>query len=49
VRLAADPKQTIYKWRTMGEGPWGFRVGKHLRYDWRNVEAWLDVQREHGS
>ena len=36
------PKQTVYRWRTTGDGPRGFRVGKHLRYDPNVVEQWLE-------
>ncbi|MGZ4626898.1 MAG: helix-turn-helix transcriptional regulator [Kineosporiaceae bacterium] len=36
------PKATLYKWRATGEGPRAFRVGKHLRYDPRDVEAWME-------
>lgn len=38
------PKQTLYVWRTQSKGPRGIRVGKHLRYRWDDVEAWLDEQ-----
>ena len=38
------PKQTVYKWRTHGGGPRGYRVGKHLRYDCAEVERWLVAQ-----
>lgn len=36
------PVQTLYVWRTKGVGPRAVRVGKHLRYRWSDVEAWLD-------
>jgi excisionase family DNA binding protein len=39
------PKQTLYKWRTCGDGPRGYRVGKHVRYDVADVEHWLANQR----
>jgi excisionase family DNA binding protein len=35
------PVKTIYTWRHRNTGPRGFRVGKHLRFRWRDVEAWL--------
>jgi predicted DNA-binding transcriptional regulator AlpA len=34
------PKKTIYSWRTIGQGPKGFRVGKHLRWHPRTVLEW---------
>ena len=35
------PLATLYAWRYRGEGPPGFRAGKHLRYRWHDVEAWI--------
>ena len=34
------PRKTIYAWRTVGKGPKGFRVGKHLRWHPRTVFEW---------
>ncbi len=39
------PVKTIYRWREHREGPPGFRVGRHVRYDPADVRAWLDRQR----
>jgi excisionase family DNA binding protein len=36
------PVQTLYVWRTNGDGPRGIKVGRHLRYRPEDVEAWLD-------
>ncbi|MFI8928233.1 helix-turn-helix transcriptional regulator [Streptomyces sp. NPDC053474] len=36
---------TLYKWRYAGTGPQGVRVGKYLRYDWDDVEAWWDERK----
>ncbi|MDP9459584.1 MAG: helix-turn-helix domain-containing protein [Actinomycetota bacterium] len=38
------PVQTLYVWRTKGVGPRAVRVGKHLRYRWSDVDAWLEQQ-----
>ncbi len=38
------PVATLYQWRYRGEGPAGFRVGRHLRYRWSEVEAWIERQ-----
>lgn len=38
------PVATIYAWRYRREGPLGFRVGKHLRYRWPDVEEWIAHQ-----
>ncbi len=35
------PVKTLYQWRYRGDGPRAFRVGRHLRYRWEDVEAWL--------
>ncbi len=35
------PLTTLYAWRYRGEGPAGFRVGKHLRYRRSDVEQWI--------
>ena len=35
------PIATIYAWRHRGEGPPGFRVGRHIRYRWDDVELWI--------
>jgi excisionase family DNA binding protein len=40
--LLQVPQQTIYAWRSRGEGPPGMKVGRHVRYRRRDVEAWLD-------
>ena len=38
------PVATLYTWRYRSEGPRGFRVGRHLRYRWADVKAWIDHQ-----
>jgi predicted DNA-binding transcriptional regulator AlpA len=38
------PQATLYQWRLRGVGPPGIRVGRHLRYRWSSVEAWLAEQ-----
>jgi excisionase family DNA binding protein len=38
------PVTTLYQWRYRREGPPGFRVGKHVRYRWSDVEAWIERQ-----
>lgn len=38
------PVATLYMWRYHGEGPPGFRVGKHVRYRSIDVEAWIASQ-----
>lgn len=38
------PLDTIYGWRYKGYGPPAAKVGRHLRYRLRDVEAWIDGQ-----
>jgi hypothetical protein len=40
--LLGIPVQTVYQWRCQRTGPVGFRVGKHVRYDPRAVQEWID-------
>jgi predicted DNA-binding transcriptional regulator AlpA len=36
------PVGTLYQWRHRGLGPRARKVGRHLRYDPADVQAWLD-------
>jgi excisionase family DNA binding protein len=38
------PVHTLYRWRHKGDGPVGYRVGRHVRYRREAVEAWLEQQ-----
>lgn len=38
------PVATLYGWRHRGEGPPGYRVGRHVRYRRSTVEEWLAGQ-----
>ena len=38
------PVATLYGWRHRGEGPPGYRVGRHVRYRRAAVEEWLAGQ-----
>ncbi|AXE85042.1 helix-turn-helix domain-containing protein [Streptomyces sp. Go-475] len=33
--------ETVYQWRRKHIGPRGFRVGRHLRFDPQDVQAWV--------
>ena len=35
------PVATLYAWRSQRQGPRGFRVGRHLRYRWTDIEEWI--------
>lgn len=38
------PVATLRTWRSKGQGPRGFRVGKHVRFWSHDVDAWLEAQ-----
>jgi excisionase family DNA binding protein len=38
------PVTTLYQWRYRREGPAGFRVGRHIRYRWEDIQAWIEHQ-----
>jgi excisionase family DNA binding protein len=42
ARLLRVPKATIYRWRTTGDGPRGYTIGRHVRFRRAEVEAWLE-------
>lgn len=47
--LAANfevPVKTLYAWRYRREGPPAFRVGRHLRYRWGDVQMWIEERIE---
>jgi excisionase family DNA binding protein len=46
ARFLGLPLRTIYRWRLRGEGPRGYRVGRHVRYRARDVERWLEHHRD---
>lgn len=37
------PVTTLHAWRSRKIGPAASRVGKHLRYRWADVDAWIDA------
>ena len=38
------PLNTVYVWNHRRTGPTAHKVGRHLRYRWAEVEAWLTEQ-----
>jgi predicted DNA-binding transcriptional regulator AlpA len=38
------PPKTLHRWRSLGQGPPALKVGRHLRYRWAEVEAWLETR-----
>ena len=41
------PIETLYGWRHRGEGPVGYRIGRHVRYRRAAVEEWRETQADH--
>jgi len=40
------PEATVKSWRlNAGAGPKYITVGKHVRYDWADVEAWVEAKK----
>jgi excisionase family DNA binding protein len=42
--LLGVPLSTLYGWRYRGEGPRGYRIGRHVRYRRAAVQAWLETK-----
>jgi len=38
--------QTLYRWRVDAKGPPAVKLGRHLRYRWTDVDAWVDAQEQ---
>jgi excisionase family DNA binding protein len=38
------PPHTLDQWRSQGKGPHYMKVGRHVRYRWTDVDAWLRKQ-----
>lgn len=43
------PATTLYQWRYRREGPRGFRVGRHIRYQMTDVTEWVERQIENAN
>ncbi|WP_041791787.1 helix-turn-helix domain-containing protein [Microlunatus phosphovorus] len=47
AEMLGIPVNTLYGWRCRGEGPPGYRIGRHIRYRRAAVETWLETQTDH--
>ncbi|WP_345475001.1 helix-turn-helix domain-containing protein [Actinoallomurus oryzae] len=43
------PEKTLAEWRSRGIGPEYRKVGRYVRYVWKDVDVWLDAQRCGGT
>jgi excisionase family DNA binding protein len=44
--LLRVPVATIYRWRYLHQGPPGFRVGRHVRFNLEDIHEWLESRRD---
>ena len=44
AELLQVPVETLYYWRSKGHGPQAIKVGKYLRWQAEDVEAWIAAQ-----
>ena len=42
--LLGVPVATLYRWRHRGEGPPGYRIGRHVRYRRATIEEWIEAR-----
>ncbi len=45
ARVLEVPEKTLYAWRSRGDGPVAYKLGRHVRYRTRDVESWLATRR----
>lgn len=38
------PEKTLAEWRSQGIGPEYLKIGRYVRYQWSDVNAWLDTR-----
>lgn len=43
------PAATLDKWAHLGKGPAYVKIGRHTRYRWEDVDAWIAAQRQGGG
>lgn len=43
------PVDTLRKWRLVKRGPKWIPIGRHVRYRWADVDAWLESQTQSGA
>jgi hypothetical protein len=47
AKFLGVPERTLAQWRYLRTGPKWSKVGRHVRYRWADLEAWL-AQQESG-
>ena len=45
ARRLGFARRTLENWRSLGVGPKAYRVGRAVRYDVADLEAWIAAQR----
>lgn len=49
AELLRVPQATLRYWRHCHTGPNSYKIGRHIRYERRDVHSWLRAQRSNGS
>ncbi|HEX9236856.1 MAG TPA: helix-turn-helix domain-containing protein [Actinomycetota bacterium] len=44
AELLQIPVATLHRWAYLGDGPAFARVGKHRRYRWDDLDAWIQTR-----
>lgn len=44
ARYLGLPLSTLERWARLRTGPEYLRIGRHTRYRWADVDAWVDAQ-----
>jgi len=45
AKLLCQSVRTIQKWRVTGYGPQFYKIGRSVRYRWREIVEWTDDRR----
>lgn len=45
ARILSLPVNTVYDYAARGIGPASFKIGRHRRWDRRDVFAWIETQK----
>lgn len=41
AKYLSIPVRTLAIWRQQGKGPKFYKIGRHVRYSWTDIEAWI--------
>ena len=46
AELLRTHAESVRYWRHIGKGPRSFKIGRRVLYDRRDVENWIDTERQ---